>query len=176
MRPVEPCIATSPCCPRSSPAAVGGRLVRPPWQLMNSPMSSARCALIPVAQHLDGAALGDLALQPGQKPPPNRTVFGQRQRLAGLRLGATHEGRELQPYRHRTRGRCRESCGRSTPLHSTASGRRCRWCPCTYATALRPVLVQPSPSTWSGRSPLSACRDCLRRRLCLDQPVLIPSL
>ena len=51
--------------------------------------------LDPVAQHLNGAALGDLALQPGQERPPRRPVVGQRQRLGGLRLGATQEGREL---------------------------------------------------------------------------------
>ena len=54
-----------------------------------------RPVLDPVTQHLDGAALGDLALEPGQERPPRGTILGQRQRLGGLRLGATQERREL---------------------------------------------------------------------------------
>ena len=46
-----------------------------------------RSVLDPVAQHVDGAALDDLALQPGQERTPRRTVLGERERLRGLGLG-----------------------------------------------------------------------------------------
>ena len=50
-----------------------------------------------VAQHVDGAALRDLALQPGEELAPRRTVLVQRQRLGRLRLGGLQECRELDP-------------------------------------------------------------------------------
>ena len=54
-----------------------------------------RPVLDPVTQHLDRAALDDLALQPGQERAPRRTVLRERQGLGGLRLGVTQERREL---------------------------------------------------------------------------------
>ena len=50
-----------------------------------------------VAQHRDGAALRDLALQAGQEPPPCRAVLVERQRVGGLRLRHAQERRELDP-------------------------------------------------------------------------------
>ena len=50
-----------------------------------------------VAQHVDGAALGDLALQPGEELAPRRTVLVERQRFGGVRLGGLQECRELDP-------------------------------------------------------------------------------
>ena len=50
-----------------------------------------------VAQHVDGAALGDLALQPGEELSSRRTVLVQRQRFGGVRLGGRQECRELDP-------------------------------------------------------------------------------
>ena len=55
-----------------------------------------RSVLDPVAQHLDGAALDDLALQPRQERPPRGTALGQRQRLGRRRLGGAQERRELR--------------------------------------------------------------------------------
>ena len=49
----------------------------------------------PVAQHVDRAALGNLALQPSQERTPRRTVLGQRQRVGSLRLRVPQKGREL---------------------------------------------------------------------------------
>ena len=49
----------------------------------------------PVAQQVDGAALGNLPLQPSQEGAPRRTVLGQRQRLGGLRLRVPQERSEL---------------------------------------------------------------------------------
>ena len=50
--PVELCVVTSPYCPRSVPRSRSRRVARPPclpWgPLMYSPMSSARCASIPL--------------------------------------------------------------------------------------------------------------------------------
>ena len=54
-----------------------------------------RPVLDAVTQHVDGAALGDLALQPGQEFAPRWAVFGQSQRFRSLGLGRTQEGREL---------------------------------------------------------------------------------
>ena len=48
-----------------------------------------------VAQHLDGASLRDLALQPRQELAPRRPVLIQCQSLGGLRLGVMQEGRKL---------------------------------------------------------------------------------
>ena len=48
-----------------------------------------------VAQHLDRAPLGDLALQPRQELAPRRAVVVQRQRLGGFRLGVVQEGGKL---------------------------------------------------------------------------------
>ena len=50
-----------------------------------------------VAQHVDGAALRDRSLDPGQELPPRRTVLVQRQRFGGLRLGGAQEGCKLYP-------------------------------------------------------------------------------
>ena len=50
-----------------------------------------------VAQHVDGAALRDFALQPRQELAPRRTVLVQRQRFGGVRLGGLQECRELDP-------------------------------------------------------------------------------
>ncbi len=49
-----------------------------------------------VAQHVDDAALGDLALEAGQEPAPRRAVFPQGQRLGHLRRGLSQEGGELR--------------------------------------------------------------------------------
>ena len=54
-----------------------------------------RSVLDPVAQHVDGAALVDLALQPIQKRAPRRSVLGKRERLGGFGLGYTQECRQL---------------------------------------------------------------------------------
>ena len=48
-----------------------------------------------VAQHVDGAALRDFALQPRQELAPRRTVLVQRQRLGRLRLGRAQERGKL---------------------------------------------------------------------------------
>ena len=50
----------------------------------------------PVAQHVDRAALGDLALEPRQEPAARRSVRVQRQNLGGLRLRGTQERGELR--------------------------------------------------------------------------------
>ncbi len=50
-----------------------------------------------VAQHVDDAALRDLALEPGQELPPRRAVLAQGQRLGGFRLRGVEESRELDP-------------------------------------------------------------------------------
>ena len=54
-----------------------------------------RAVLDTVAQHLDRAPLGNLALQPRQELAPCRTVLLQRQGPGRLRLGITQEGGEL---------------------------------------------------------------------------------
>ena len=54
-----------------------------------------RAALHAVAQHVDGAALGDLALEPRQELAPRRAVLVQRERFGGLRLRVVQEGGEL---------------------------------------------------------------------------------
>ena len=54
-----------------------------------------RAVLDTVAQHLDRAPLGNLALQPRQKLAPCRTVLLQRQSLGRPRLGVTQEGSKL---------------------------------------------------------------------------------
>ena len=48
-----------------------------------------------VAQHVDGAALGDLALQPGEKLAPCRALLGECQCFGGLRLRCAQKGGEL---------------------------------------------------------------------------------
>ena len=48
-----------------------------------------------VAQHVDAAALGDCALESGQKFAPCWAVRGQPQRFRGFGLGRTQKGREL---------------------------------------------------------------------------------
>ena len=47
------------------------------------------------AQHVDGAAPGDLSLQPGEELAPGGAILGERQRFGGLGPGRTQEGREL---------------------------------------------------------------------------------
>src|SRR5660397_177358 len=54
-----------------------------------------RTVLDPVAQHVYGAALGDLTLQASWKLAPGRAVLLQPQRLGGVRLRLAQEGREL---------------------------------------------------------------------------------
>ena len=54
-----------------------------------------RAVLDAVAQHVDGATLGDLALEPGQKLAPRGAVLVQRRGLGDLRLGGVQEGGEL---------------------------------------------------------------------------------
>ena len=54
-----------------------------------------RAMLDAVAQHLDGAPLRNLALQPRQELAPRRPVLIQCQSLGGLRLGVMQEGGEL---------------------------------------------------------------------------------
>ena len=49
----------------------------------------------PVTQHVNGAALANLPLQPSQERAPSRTVLGQRQRVGSLRLRVPQERREL---------------------------------------------------------------------------------
>ena len=51
----------------------------------------------PVAEHVDGAALRDLALEPRKELAPHWSVRVQRQNLGGLRLRGTQERRELRP-------------------------------------------------------------------------------
>ena len=50
-----------------------------------------------MSQHVDGAALGDLSLQPGQEPAPCRAVLRQPQRFGGPGLGGTQESCKLDP-------------------------------------------------------------------------------
>ena len=54
-----------------------------------------RLVLDPVAKRVDGAALADFALKPGQKRTSHRTFFGKRQRLGGFGLGVAQECRQL---------------------------------------------------------------------------------
>ena len=54
-----------------------------------------RPVLEPVAQDVDGAALGDLALQPRQELAPSGAVLAEVERLADVGLGRAQEGREL---------------------------------------------------------------------------------
>ena len=54
-----------------------------------------RDVLDAVAQHVNGAALRDFALQPRQELAPRRTVLVQRQRIRRLRLGGVQKGRKL---------------------------------------------------------------------------------
>ena len=55
-----------------------------------------RPALDPLAQHVDAAALGDLALQAGQESAPRRAVLAQSQRCRDLGLRGAEEGRQLR--------------------------------------------------------------------------------
>ena len=54
-----------------------------------------RPVLDPVAQHVDHAALGDLALQAGQELAPRRAVLAEVERLCDFRLRRLEEGAEL---------------------------------------------------------------------------------
>ena len=56
-----------------------------------------RAVLDTVAQHVDGAALGDFALEPRQELASRRAVLVQRQCFSGLRLRRVQEGGELDP-------------------------------------------------------------------------------
>ena len=49
----------------------------------------------PVAQHVDGTPLADLALESCEKPTPKRTVLGESQGLRCLRLGIPNECGQL---------------------------------------------------------------------------------
>ena len=55
-----------------------------------------RPALDPLAQHVDAAALGDLALQAGQESAPRRAVLAQAQRFRDLGLRGAEECRKLR--------------------------------------------------------------------------------
>lgn len=55
-----------------------------------------RAVLDAGTQHVDGAALGDLALQAGQELAPRRPVLAQRQRIGRLRLGFPQKARKLR--------------------------------------------------------------------------------
>ena len=48
-----------------------------------------------LAEHVDGPALRDLSLQPGQELAPRWAVFVEVQRLGGVGLGGVEEGGEL---------------------------------------------------------------------------------
>ena len=48
-----------------------------------------------VSEDVDGAAFGDLALQPGKEPAASGAVFGQSQGRGGFGLGGVQEGAEL---------------------------------------------------------------------------------
>ena len=48
-----------------------------------------------VTEHVDGAAPGDLTLQPGQEAAAGRTVFMEGERFSDFRLGCVQENREL---------------------------------------------------------------------------------
>ena len=54
-----------------------------------------RAVLDAVAQYVDGAALGDLALEASQELPSCRSVLVQRERFGGLWLRGEQEAREL---------------------------------------------------------------------------------
>ncbi len=54
-----------------------------------------RPVLEPVAQHVDRAALGDLALEPRQELAPRGPVLAEVERLGDLGLRLAQEGREL---------------------------------------------------------------------------------
>ena len=56
-----------------------------------------RAMLDAVAQHVDRAALGDFALQPGQELAPRRTVVVQQQRFGGVWLSELQESGKLDP-------------------------------------------------------------------------------
>ena len=49
-----------------------------------------------LADHVDGPALADLPLQPGQELPPRRAVLPQVQRCRDLGLRGAEEGRKLR--------------------------------------------------------------------------------
>ena len=49
----------------------------------------------PVAQYVDGAALGDLDLEPGEELPPARAVFGEGERFCDIGLGGVQECLEV---------------------------------------------------------------------------------
>ena len=55
-----------------------------------------RAVLDPVAQHVDDAALADLALQPREELAPRRAVLAEVERLGDVRLRLAQEGRELR--------------------------------------------------------------------------------
>jgi len=49
-----------------------------------------------VLQHVDGAALRDLALKPGEEPASDGAIFARRQRSSHLRLGGMEKGGQLE--------------------------------------------------------------------------------
>lgn len=54
-----------------------------------------RAMLDAMTQDVDGAALGDLALQPREELAPDRAIFVQRQQFRGLGLGGAKERGKL---------------------------------------------------------------------------------
>ena len=76
------------------------------------------------AQHVDHAALRDLALQPGQELPPRRSVRVRRQRLGRRRLGGAQERRELDPVHAELAVVVAEAA--AAPAHAAVSGARLR--------------------------------------------------
>ena len=82
-----------------------------------------------VAQHLDRAPLGNLALQPRQELAPCRAVLpsapGPRPPPAGCHAGSRQAGRD----RRTTRGRSRGSCRRASPPRRSRPAARPRCSP-----------------------------------------------
>ncbi len=64
-----------------------------------------RAVLDAVAQHVDDAALGDLALQAGQELAPRRAVLVEGERVGGVGLRRPQEGARAAPGPRSTRGR-----------------------------------------------------------------------
>ena len=58
-------------------------------------VQAPRAVLDAAAQHVDGAALGDFVLQPGQEAQPHGTVLPQLERLGRRRLCVPQKGGEL---------------------------------------------------------------------------------
>ena len=81
------------------------------------------------AQHVDGAALADLPLQPGEEATAGGAGFGQGEGLGCLGLGGAQEGGELGQVDAVHRGRSRGSCRRSNRTRCRERAARPRWAP-----------------------------------------------